>query len=84
MLIVHYKDQNNEETDLNNVTEPTPSELPIEEIFEPDFDILVSEEDLFDTIIDERYLIGELIAVGHVGTIREGVWNDLVVLTYDR
>lgn len=47
--------------------------LPTEEIFEPDFDFLVPEEDLVDTIIDERYLIGELIAVGHVGTIREGL-----------
>lgn len=73
MLIVYYRDQNNEETDLNNITEPIRSELPTEEIFEPDFDFLVAEEDLFDTIIDERYLIGELIAVGHVGTIREGV-----------
>lgn len=36
---------------------------------------LASENELIDTIINERYLVGDVIAVGRTATIRSGKWN---------
>lgn len=66
---VQYKDENLEEYDSNNDT--VEDKMPI---FEPDIDIsfIIPEEDLMGRIIDNRFVIGNLLTIGHVGMIREG------------
>lgn len=58
---VHYRDTNDEET--NNDDSLTASDMgPI-----------VPQEELLHKVLDDRFVIGEIIAVGRVATIRQGV-----------
>ncbi|XP_031622920.1 uncharacterized protein LOC116340515 [Contarinia nasturtii] len=65
-----YKDVNVEEYDWQNST----FEVSLEENSEPNIDIsfVIPEEDLMDAVIDDRFVIGNLIASGHVGLIYTG------------
>ncbi|XP_055304346.1 uncharacterized protein LOC129569514 [Sitodiplosis mosellana] len=65
---VHYRDKNDEETDLNNSTETTS-----EEIYHADMSHVIPEEQLMHRVLDKRFVIGEIITVGRVATIRKGV-----------
>lgn len=45
----------------------------IEELFEDaDISFVVPEEELMYTVIEERYLVGEVMAVGHIGRVHSG------------
>lgn len=65
-LVQYRRDDNEDEygdSDDVNVTHSEP------EIY---LRYVVPEEDLLDAIIDDRYKIGELMHVGHIGSIRYG------------
>lgn len=48
----------------------------IEELFEDaDISFVVPEEELMYTVIEERYLVGEVMAVGHIGRVHSGKRN---------
>lgn len=68
--------QSDRENDLSNFTE-----TPTEEFFDPDINInfIIPEEDLKNTVIDDRFVIGDIIATGHIGTIRMGKNTKLIV-----
>lgn len=62
------------ESVVEHVKNVTPShELPEEELFEPNIEVtyIIPQEELANTVIEERFVVGELIARGHIGT----VWN---------
>jgi len=67
-FVAQYKDV--EEYDWENST----FEVPLETISQPNIDIsfVIPEEDLMDAVIDDKFVIGNLIASGHVGMIYTG------------
>lgn len=46
----------------------------LSELFETDIakNLVIPHEELTDTIINERYVVGDVMAVGHIGTVRSG------------
>lgn len=54
---------------LENLTVTSP-----DEIFEENIELshVTPEEELLYSLIDGRYLVGEIMAVGHIGIIRNG------------
>lgn len=62
------------ESVVEHVKNVTPShELPEEELFEPNIEVtyIIPQEELANSVIEERFVVGELIARGHIGN----VWN---------
>lgn len=45
-----------------------------DDILESDVELtfVIPEEDLENTVIDNRFIVGEMIAAGHVGNVRSG------------
>lgn len=82
---VKYNDETDDKDDLidelNNIS-PT----PFDDIFETILDInpVMPEEELLHKIIDERFLVGELITHGRIGTLRNGKATDFHNRTYSR
>lgn len=82
----HYKLLKHADVDVNDVntestfesvknvtTEHVPSP-PEEELFEPDIDVtyIIPEDQLPNTVIEERFVIRELIARGHIAAVWDG------------
>lgn len=73
---MQYNDQTEDENDLHNTTETTPEKWFDEHLLaETDINInfIIPDEDLEYTVIDDRFVIGDVIATGHVATVRMGI-----------
>lgn len=70
--VQYYRSINDEDSLSSYKIETKPSEQHSEIDSEWEMNNLAAENELIDTIINERYLVGDVIAVGRTATIRNG------------
>lgn len=70
--VQYYRSNCVEEASTSDGIKTPPSEQHVDADSEWEMDNLAAENELIDTIINERYLVGDVIAVGRTATVRNG------------
>lgn len=70
--VQYYRSNFAEDASISDENETPKSEQYIDADSEWEMNNLAAENELIDTIINERYLVGDVIAVGRTATVRSG------------